>query len=75
MNDPIRQKYNQASLVVQTVKNLPVMQEIQETGSTPGSGRSPGQGNGNPLLYSCPGNPIDTGAWLATVYGAAKSQT
>ena len=42
---------------------------------TPGSGRSPGGGNGNLLLYSCLGNSMDRGAWWATVPGVAKSQT
>ena len=40
-----------------------------------GSGRSPGEGNGNPLQYSCLENPMDRGAWWATVHGVAKSQT
>ena len=40
-----------------------------------GSGRSPREGNGNLLQYSCLGNPIDRGAWQATVHGAAKSWT
>ena len=44
-------------------------------GSIPGSGRSPGEGNGNPLQYSCLENPMDRGAWRATVPGVAKSQT
>ena len=44
-------------------------------GSIPGSGRSPGEGNGNPLQCSCLENPMDGGAWLATVHGVAKSQT
>ena len=43
-----------------------------DMGSTPGSGRSPGEGNGNPLQYSCLGNPMDRGAWRATVHGAAQ---
>ena len=43
--------------------------------SVPGSGRSPGEGNGNPLQYSCLKNPTDRGAWWATVHGVAKSQT
>ena len=48
----------------------------QETrAQIPGLGRSPGEGNGNPLQYSCPGNPMDRGAWWATVHGVAKSQT
>ena len=46
-----------------------------DLGSIPGSGRSPGEGNGNPLQYSCLENPMDRGAWWATVHGAAKSQT
>ena len=44
----------------------------REAGSIPGSGRSPGEGNGNPLQYSCLGNPMDKGAWLAAVHGVAK---
>ena len=46
-----------------------------DPGSIPGSGRSPGEGNGNPLQYSCLENPTDGGAWWATVHGVAKSQT
>ena len=46
-----------------------------DLGLIPGSGRSPGEGNGNPLQYSCLENPMDGGAWLATVHGVAKSQT
>ena len=41
----------------------------------PGSERSPGEGNGNPLQYSFLGNPMDRGAWRVTVHGVAKSQT
>ena len=44
-------------------------------GPIPGSGRSPGKGNGNPLPYSCLGNPINRGAWKDTVHEVAKSQT
>ena len=44
-------------------------------GSIPGSERSPGEGNGNPLLYSCLENPMDRGAWWATVHRITKSQT
>ena len=43
-----------------------------DVGSIPGSGRSPGEGNGNPLQYSCLGNPTDRGAWRAAVQGVAK---
>ena len=46
-----------------------------DIGSIPGKGRSPGEGIGNPLQYSCPGNPMDRGAWWARVHGVAKSQT
>ena len=46
-----------------------------DRGSIPGSGKSPGEGNGNPLQYSCLENPMDKGAWLATVHGVTKSQT
>ena len=44
-------------------------------GSIPGSGRSPREGNGNPLQYSCLENPMDGGAWWATVHGVTKSRT
>ena len=44
-----------------------------DRGLIPGSGRSPGGGNGNLLQYSCLENPMDRGAWQATVYGVAKS--
>ena len=60
-----------ASLVAQMVINLPAMQEIQ--GLILGSGRYPGEGNGNPLQYSCLKNSMDRGAWWATVYGVTKS--
>ena len=47
-----------------------------DLGSIPGSGRSPGEENGNPLQYSCMENPMDGGAWWATlVHGVAKSRT
>ena len=46
-----------------------------DPGSIPGSGRSPGEGNGNSLQYSCLENPMDGGAWWATVHGVAKNQT
>ena len=49
--------------------------DIRDTGSVPGSGRSPGAGRGNPLQYSCLDNPMDRGAWQATVHGVAKSRT
>ena len=43
-----------------------------DPGSIPGSGKSPGEGNGNPLRYSCLENPMDKGAWWATVLGVAR---
>ena len=46
-----------------------------DPGSIPGSGRSPGEGNGNAFQYSCLENPMDRGAWRATVRGVTKSQT
>ena len=52
------------------VKNPPA--NTGDTCSIPGSGRSPGEGNDNPLQYSCLGNPMDRGAWWATVHGVAK---
>ena len=47
----------------------------EDLGSIPGSGRSPGEGNGDPLQYSCLENPMEGGAWRARVHGVAKSQT
>ena len=55
------------------VKNLPA--NAGDSGSIPGLGKSPGKGNGNPLQYSCLGNPMDRRAWWATVHGAANSWT
>ena len=48
---------------------------VGDLGLIPGSGRSPGEGNGNPLHYSCLKNSMDKGAWQATVHGIGKSQT
>ena len=49
--------------------------KVGDLGLTPGSGRSPGEGNGNPLQYSCLENPMNGGAWWATVNGVAKRWT
>ena len=57
------------SLGSSVVKNLPV--NAGDLSSVPGSGRSPGEGNGNPLQYSCLGSFMDRGAWWATVHGVA----
>ena len=58
------------------IKNAPTNAgDIRDIGSIPGSRRFPGEGNGDPLQYSCMENLIDSGAWWATVHGVAKSQT
>ena len=63
------------SHVALVVKNLPANAgEVKDTDLIPGSGRSPGEGHGNPLQYSCLENPMDRGAWLATVHRVAKSR-
>ena len=55
------------------VKNLPVNAGYtRDVGLIPGSGKSPGEGNGNPLQYSCLENPMDRGSWWVTVHGATK---
>ena len=67
---------DRASQVVLVVKNPPANAgNIKDVDLIPGSGRSPGGGHGNPLQYSCLENPMDRGAWRATVYRVAKSQT
>ena len=58
------------------VKNLPTSAgDVRDVSSIPWSGRSLGDGSGNPLQYSCLESPMDRGAWRATVRGVAKSQT
>ena len=52
------------------VNDLPV--NVGDPGLIPGSGRSPGEGNGNPLQYSCLGNSMDRGMWQATVHGVTR---
>ena len=65
-----------ASQVAPVVENLPASAgDLRDVGSIPGSGRSPGEGNGNPLQYSCLENPIERGAWRAAVQGLVKSRT
>ena len=51
----------------------PIVGDVRDVGWILGSGRPPGEGNGNPLQYSCLENPMDRGAWLATVRGATKA--
>ena len=58
------------------VKNLPANAgDLRDSGSIPGSGRTPGGGPGNPLQYSCPENRMDRGVWQAAVHVVAKSGT
>ena len=58
------------------VKNLSANAgDLRDTGSMPGSGRSPGGGHGNSFQYSCLENPTDRGAWQVTVHGVTKSRT
>ena len=69
----MRYSYNGIILSGSVVKNPPA--NAGDEGSIPGSGRSPGEGNGNPLQYSCLDNPRDGGSWWAAVYGVAQSDT
>ena len=62
-------------MVAQRVKNAYQRGDTGDTGLIPGSGRSHGGGNGNPLQYSCLESPTDRGAWWATVHEVAESQT
>ena len=66
-----------SSQMALVVKNLPANAEdiLRDSGSIPGSGRSSGGGNGNPLQYSYLENPRGRGAWKATVHSISKSQT
>ena len=65
-----------ASQVALVVKNLPANAgDVRDTGLVPGSGRSPGEGHGNPFQYSSLENPMDRGAWWATVHRVAQSRT
>ena len=68
--------YDGASQVALVVKNLPAnIGDVRDVGSISGSGRSPGASHGSPLQYSCLENPMDRGAWQATVHKVAESQT
>ena len=69
--EEFRSFYGQVTFLGDSVvKNPPA--NAREAGLIPGSGRSPGEGNGNPLQYSCLENPVDRGAWRATVHGVTK---
>ena len=66
----IQYAFLRASYVVIVVKNLPTSAgDLRDMDSIPGSGRHPREGPGNPLQYSCLENPMDRGAWRATVHG------
>ena len=67
--------YSRTSVAL-VVKNPPANAgDVRDLDLIPGSGRAPGEGNGNPLQYSCLKNPTDRGAWWTTVHGVTKSQT
>ena len=66
----------QTSQVALVVKNPPAnVRDVRGLGSVSGWGRCPGEANGNPLQYSCLENPMDRGAWWATIHGVAESDT
>ena len=68
--------WTRVSQVVLVVKNSPAnAKDARDASSIPGSGRSPGERNGNPLQYSCLGNHMDWGTWQATVHWVTKSWT
>ena len=69
------QTSHRASLVAQTIKAVKGSLQCGRPGSVPGSGRSPGQGNGTPLQYSCLENSTEGGAWWATAHRVAESRT
>ena len=74
----VRKKMYQSrwvSLVAQPEKNPTAMQQMEDVASVLGSGKSPGEENGNPLQYSCLDNPMDRKSQQATVHGVAKSWT
>ena len=67
--------YSRTSVAL-VVKNPPANAgDVRDLDLIPGSGRAPGEGNGNPRQYSCLKNPTDRGAWWTTVHGVTKSQT
>ena len=68
--------FSRASLVAQLVKNVPANAgDARDVGLIPGSGRFPGEGNGNPFQYSCLENSMERRAWLATVHGITEMDT
>ena len=77
MEEHIWKSYiTQSSQVAVVIKNPPASAgDIRDVGSIPGLGRTPKGGHGNPLQYPCLENPMDRGAWRATVHRVAKSRT
>ena len=71
----VMNKYNQVEGFSGSSDGKESSSNAKDPGLIPGSGRAPGEGNGNPLQYSCLTNPMDRGAWQTTVHGLAKSQT
>ena len=72
-NPDLHTVFHSSHCFLPVVKNLPA--NSRDTGSIPGLATSSGGGNGNPLQYSCLENPMDRGAWWATVHSVTKSQT
>ena len=70
---PLVRFTSEVKKLIGNAKNSP--DKAGDMGLIPAWGRSPGRGNGNPLQYSCLGNPMDRGAWWATIHGVTKSQT
>ena len=71
----VSQEFGVWSLEFVLKNPLASAEDARVVGSIPGWGRSLGEGNGNPLQYSCLESPMDRGAWWATVHGAARSRT
>ena len=72
VNPPPSKRTSQVVLVGK--KPLAIAGDVRELGSIPGLGRSPGRGHSSPLQYSCLENPMERGAWQATVYGVEESR-
>ena len=74
-NTTLQSKYPSVKIFLNSSEVKASVCNVGDLGSIPGSGRSPGEGNGNPLQYSCLENPMEGGAWWATVHGVTKSRT
>ena len=73
--EPSQQSYEADTKLLWWFSGKESLANAADADSISGSGRSPGEGNGNPLQYSCLKNPTDRGAWEAAVHGIAKIQT